>query len=739
MKFPFLWRKAASRPLFDGAASPAVPQSGAASRILRDVLSDGPAPEPRVKARGAESDPVPLSNRLSVGARLSDARARVLNTAGTLSTLADKETAQAVSAVAGQLQRQACRVAFVGQVKAGKSSLINVLVEQPDLLPANINPCTAVVTRLSFGVPDKPQSGALFTFFNREEWRRLSLGGRTRELTDRLFPDFNWEVLRSQVKAMEDRAREKLGASFEELLGKEHLYEEIQPDLLVRYIGAEHPDAESPAERAEGKFSDITKSADIYLDLGAFSFPTVLIDTPGVNDPFLVRDEITRQNLEAADICVVVVTARQPLSATDINLLRMLRGLKKNRLIIFINKVDELRGGEEVLQEIGRQVASTLKREFPSAHIPVVFGSAAYAHKALNRGVEPVFDNDGEAQDEAAAGFQWLSQVGIADKAKAETFFLKSGLLSLAISISEMMSAGPIADSVGSATRLIDAVGRNLIAWLGIEAAMLRRIPLEAAEAQKELDVLAGLRYELAAKFDAYPERLEAINAQEVSLIKQRLSSAVQAFIPEALASLADGDIARQASQTDVKLRMRLEAVFQDAIEDTGEMLAAEHEALRSELTRLVEAAGLTGNPMIILGPPLTLMPSLAALSEPAALGFTTHLTQLNENAGGDGPGVNLQDLIVADFAPIIETLANEASRVFEEGTGTFARQAKALTFGPIDSVIEKVSLALQEVQTPPQEDIEASIQAIRESISNLKPVHDARQAAAAQAAGSQF
>jgi GTP-binding protein EngB required for normal cell division len=737
MKFPFLWRKAAARPVFDGTACSA-PQSGAASRILRDVLSEGPAPEPRVKPRSNDSDPVPLSSRLSVGARLDDARTRVLNAARTLSALADKETAQAVSSVAGQLQRQACRVAFVGQVKAGKSSLINVLVEQPDLLPANINPCTAVVTRLSFGVPDKPRSGALFTFFNREEWRRLSLGGRTRELTDRLFPDFNWEVLRTQVKAMEDRAREKLGASFEELLGKEHLYEEVQPDLLVRYVGAEHPDAQNLAERAEGKFSDITKSADIYLELSAFSFPTVLIDTPGVNDPFLVRDEITRQNLEAADICVVVVTARQPLSATDINLLRMLRGLKKNRLIIFINKVDELRGGEEVLEEIGRQVSSTLKREFPSAHIPVVFGSAAYAHKALNRGAEPVSTDAADA--EAAAGFQWLSQAGMADKAKAEAFFLKSGLLSLAVSISEMMSAGPIADSVGSATRLIDAVGRNLIAWLGIEAAMLRRIPLEAGEAQGELDVLTGLRQELAAKFDAYPERLNAIHAQEVSLIKQRLSSAVQAFIPEALASLASGDIARQASQTDVKLRMRLEAVFQDAIEDTGEMLAAEHEALRSELTRLVEAAGLAGNPMIILGQPLRLTPSLAALSEPAALGYTTHLTQLNENAGGDGPSVNLQDLIVADFAPIIETLASEASRVFEDGTATFARQAKALTFGPIDSVIEKVSLALQEAQIPPRgEDVEASIQAIRESISKLKPVHEARHATAAQAAGSQL
>src|SRR5208282_2962956 len=134
----------------------------------------------------------------------------------------DRETAQSISLVAEQLRKQTCRVAFVGQVKAGKSSLINVLIEQPELLPADINPCTAVVTRLNFGVPDMPQVGAQFTFFSRDEWRRLSMGGRTRELTDRLFPDFDWEVLRSQVRAMEERAKEKLGPSFEDLMGKEH-------------------------------------------------------------------------------------------------------------------------------------------------------------------------------------------------------------------------------------------------------------------------------------------------------------------------------------------------------------------------------------------------------------------------------------------------------------------------------------------------------------------------------------
>ena len=729
MRFPFLRRKAAQRPEFAETAY-TVPPPETVSRILRDVLSETPGSEPAAKPAGSGLDAIPMSRRLSVGARLDDTRKRVLEAAKTLVALADRETAQSISLVAEQLRQQACRVAFVGQVKAGKSSLINVLVEQPDLLPADINPCTAVVTRLNFGVPDKPEAGALFTFFSREEWRRLSMGGRTRELTDRLFPDFNWEVLRAQVRAMEERASEKLGPSFEDLMGKEHLYQEVQPDLLVQYVGAEHPHAETPPERLEGRFSDITKSADIFLDLGAFSFPTVLIDTPGVNDPFLVRDEITRQNLETADICVVVVTARQPLSATDLNLLRMLRGLKKDRIIIFINKVDELKGGDEVLQEIGRQVSSTLKQEFPAAHIPLVFGSAAYAQQALCRGVaDPGLPGGPGGQDEGLAGILWPSQNDMAQKAKAEAFFLRSGLLSLAVTISELMSTGPIADTIGVSTRLIEEVSRNLIAWLEIETGLRRRIPQEAGRVKADLDAIAGLRRELAAKLDTFVGRLDTFYTEEVSLIRQMLSSKVQAFIPDALAALQDSDIAREASQIDVKLRMRLETAFLEAIDDACKLLASEQQTLKTELSSLLDAGGLTGKPAIILGQPLALTPSLAALSEPAALGFSAYLTKLAGNPAGAGDGgVKLVDLIIADFVPIIEKLAGEALRVFQDGASTFARQAKALTFGPMDLAIDRVSQALKEAETAPPENAETSVQALRETISSLKPILDGRR-----------
>jgi GTP-binding protein EngB required for normal cell division len=720
---PFLRQQKVSSPASVGDTSP-VPQPEAVSKVLRGVLSDEETPDPEAKPRQSEFRPAPSPERLNVGAGLADAKRRVLEAAEELIALADTNTARTIASVARQLDGQTCCVAFVGQVKAGKSSLINVLVEQLDFLPADINPCTAVITRLYFGVPGKPQSGTLFTFFSREEWHRFSVGGRTRELTDRLFPDFDWEVFKNQVRAMEERAWKKHGPSLEDLLGKEHFYEEIRADSLVRYVGAEHPHPESAAEYTEGEFSDITKSADIFLDLGAFSFPTIVIDTPGVNDPFLVRDEITRQNLEAADVCVVVVTARHPLSAADLNLLRTLRGLNKDRLIVFINKIDELNGGEEILYEIRQRVISTLRQEFPASDIPVILGSAAFAHKGLSTHVGPL-SPDGEdlpADDWEAAILQVPSEDEIAEIVEAETSFERSGLLTLSNTISDMISAGPAGDMVSDATSLIETVSRNLIAWLEIKADLLCRVSLEPGQVEEELGVIAALREELGARLNAFSEQLDAIHTQKTGVIKQRLSSAVEAFVPQVLASSANGDITAQAGQIDVKVRMRLETVFLEAIQEVRDSLANELEVFHAELSGRLEASGLNGNPAVILGQPIAFSPSLAPLSEPAALGLAAHLTKLGATpAYGDGGSADLAGLVVADFAPIVEKLAAEASRVLREEISSLVGQTGDLTFGPMDMVIEDVSLALPEAQTTPPGDPEQGLLAVHETMSQLR------------------
>ena len=141
--------------------------------------------------------------------------------------------------------------------------------------------------------------------------------------------------------------------------------------------------ATSPATRTLGQFADITKQADLYFDEGPFAFPVTLTDTPGTNDPFLIRDEITRRSLESADLYIVVLTARQPLAEADVNLMRLMHGLNSERIIVFVNRVDDFADVGYDLAEVLMYVEKKLQVNFPGARIPIVAGSAAWANGAL--------------------------------------------------------------------------------------------------------------------------------------------------------------------------------------------------------------------------------------------------------------------------------------------------------------------------------------------------------------------
>ncbi|NJO56321.1 MAG: hypothetical protein HC834_08270 [Rhodospirillales bacterium] len=125
------------------------------------------------------------------------------------------------------------------------------------------------------------------------------------------------------------------------------------------------------------------KQADLYFGTRDFGFPMTVIDTPGTNDPFIVRDEITRRTLESADIYIVVLTARQALCSADLSLLRILRGLHRDKIAVFINRIDELGdiagGGAEIVE----RVREGLQAEFPGYDIPIVKGSAQWALAAM--------------------------------------------------------------------------------------------------------------------------------------------------------------------------------------------------------------------------------------------------------------------------------------------------------------------------------------------------------------------
>ena len=91
------------------------------------------------------------------------------------------------------------------------------------------------------------------------------------------------------------------------MLGQKHNYAELNDELVQRYVcmGDDFDDLDASGQ--QGRFADITKSADIYLTAATIPMPLCLLDTPGVNDTFMMREQITINALRDSRICVVVL------------------------------------------------------------------------------------------------------------------------------------------------------------------------------------------------------------------------------------------------------------------------------------------------------------------------------------------------------------------------------------------------------------------------------------------------
>jgi Dynamin family len=323
---------------------------------------------------------------LRVGKSLARLKQELLETGNLLCEVLEPAGVGLVTDAMHVIEQQVCRIAVIGQIKAGKSSFINALVQQPDMLPTDVNPWTTAVTNLHFRPRGDSEDVAVFEFFTSAEWDKLAEGGgKLRELTERLVPGFETDILRRHVLALRSRAAARLGPEFSRLLGQSHRFTKLSPEVLQQYVCQGDMAGLVVADQPVGRFSDITKSADLILPGGPFDYPVTVIDTPGTNDPFLVRDEITRRCLESADIYIVVLTARQALAASDVALLRILRGLQKERIIVFLNRIDELSDIAKDCEQVVDSVRRKLRLEFPGTDVPLIEGSAWWANCALAR------------------------------------------------------------------------------------------------------------------------------------------------------------------------------------------------------------------------------------------------------------------------------------------------------------------------------------------------------------------
>jgi len=170
--------------------------------------------------------------------RIADAQQKFEDVLRDFVTMTDADTSKKVTRILQQVREVEPSVTVIGQIKAGKTSLINAMIGAPNLLPTDVNPWTSVVTSLHINAPSPELNvKAKFKFFDNAEWEKLvSNGGRIGQLAMRAGADDELEKLRLQVVALREKAQARLGRKFEMLLGTEHRYGAVDDGLLRRYV-----------------------------------------------------------------------------------------------------------------------------------------------------------------------------------------------------------------------------------------------------------------------------------------------------------------------------------------------------------------------------------------------------------------------------------------------------------------------------------------------------------------------
>ncbi len=148
----------------------------------------------------AQSDFASLTD-IRIGTRLGEIKRQLLTLGEDLEGMVHQRVAGFVNDRLKGVEAHSCRIAVIGQIKAGKSSLVNAMTRRPDLLPTDVNPSTAVITKLYFGGPAEKANSALFHFFSDDEWERIMSGGRA-------GPDAASQVAGVGVNRMQGRLEE---------------------------------------------------------------------------------------------------------------------------------------------------------------------------------------------------------------------------------------------------------------------------------------------------------------------------------------------------------------------------------------------------------------------------------------------------------------------------------------------------------------------------------------------------
>ena len=267
-----------------------------------------------------------------------------------------KPDTQATAEAIERLETGRFQVAFIGQMKAGKTSLVNALIFGRQVLPVSPTPHTARLSVVRHGPVEK----ATVRFLTAEEWRQLErqaaeqtqgIRQAVAEGLDKVRDAASGETgERGKTLAEQlDETRRQLGAELPGLLGTQG---QIPLAKLPEYCATTND--------VDGRYVGVTREIAVEAP-HRWPEEVEFVDTPGLFDPVRSRSQVTLDYLKRADAVVFIIYSGAPMSRKDAEFLaQVLLPVGVGKVIVTLNKWDTI--VPEQRDDVKNYVRGTLQR-----------------------------------------------------------------------------------------------------------------------------------------------------------------------------------------------------------------------------------------------------------------------------------------------------------------------------------------------------------------------------------------
>ena len=229
------------------------------------------------------------------------------------------------------LNNQKFSIGITGVMNAGKSTMLNALMGK-EILGSAVVPETANLTVVKHDTREK----AKVFYWNTQEWAKI-------------------ETAALELESMREYVNETIeifGDKLNSYIQKESRYDEVDINDLSLYTSAE----------ASGKKCNLVKYVELGSNLDFLSDGIEIVDTPGLDDPVIQREEITKEYISQCDMMLHLMNVSQSATLKDVEfIIDALLYQNISKLLIVITRADTV--SKEQLDEVINYTKSSIEKQ----------------------------------------------------------------------------------------------------------------------------------------------------------------------------------------------------------------------------------------------------------------------------------------------------------------------------------------------------------------------------------------